>query len=937
LFVANLELGKYLAGWDSLQTELNPTLAIRRAFEASWQEYQSFGLPAGMAHAADLIRAIFVWILTLVLPQNIVRYFFHILMLLVGGLGAFQLFRFCHSGVLSLSKDDRISDFTVFLGSLFYMLNLGTIQIFFVPFEPFSIFFAALPWEIYYFLKYLENNSRKNLFTLFLINIIATSQAYVQTMFFVYALILFVISLPFWKNWKRILVAFFTIFIVNSFWILPQLYFLKGNAVGEAKINQLATEDVYFQNKEKGNLNDFIQLKGFYYDLKKTDTSQLFTPWKNHFENPYFKYLPYFLAVIFLIGLFKRNKYQKSFVLSFLVVCIALLNDTQPFVFINDLIRQNSLINQIFRSPFTKFIIPYSLIASYFFVGGLNVILEVFQNFFRSQRDCRASGVKRPFARNDINRLTLLLTLFLLILYSLPAFTGNLFSPSMKVNIPKDYLETISYFKTVDKNQRIALLPEYTFWGWYYNNWGYNGSGFLWYGIEQPIVSRTFDVWSKTSESYYWELKTAFESGDSAQVSRVFQKYSINYLILDKSLLPVSTSLKAMQIDRIQGILSQIPGIKMIKNQNHLIIYKIDNAVKNYLYTTSVLPTIGPNISLTNQDEAFIENGDYVSQDNQNPDIYYPFADMFSQTNIPTKKWDIKEFSEYFLLKSALDIDPTKYSLSSDSAKIVARLYDGNEEVEYENTYQTFIYGRNLIVKIPKTLVKEFSPIDYNQEDCANDKKTTCFGFDAPNIDQKYSYLLAIRNKNIAGRRLFFYALDKTKNQAYIEDRIIDNNQLYLLPKKSQYNLGYSFSFQNNSYDNLSSQNILSNMDLYLFPYEALKKTYFIKPEYLFRILEKNLDVPSKKITTFWYEVELINNTQKYLVFNQSYDAGWIAISSKNLAHFKINNWANGFDISDIKNGKIMIFYLPQILEFFGLFLLLVYYILIKYENNHRT
>ncbi|MDO9027555.1 MAG: hypothetical protein Q7U68_01665, partial [Candidatus Roizmanbacteria bacterium] len=93
IFLTNYKAGTYLSGWDNLQTELNPGLAVKRAFFSVWEEYQSFGLTAGMAHAADLPRAVFLWIMSFVLPQNMVRYFYHMLMLLLGGLGTFKVIK----------------------------------------------------------------------------------------------------------------------------------------------------------------------------------------------------------------------------------------------------------------------------------------------------------------------------------------------------------------------------------------------------------------------------------------------------------------------------------------------------------------------------------------------------------------------------------------------------------------------------------------------------------------------------------------------------------------------------------------------------------------------------------------------------------------------------------------------------------------------------
>ena len=64
--------------------------------------------------------------------------------------------------------------------------------------------------------------------------------------------------------------------------------------------------------------------------------------------------------------------------------------------------------------------------------------------------------------------------------------------------------DVFSFFSTQDDQGRIAILPSYTFWNWRYRNWGHIGSGFLWYGIEQPLLDRAFDPWSFYNEQFYY-------------------------------------------------------------------------------------------------------------------------------------------------------------------------------------------------------------------------------------------------------------------------------------------------------------------------------------------------------------------------------------------------------------------------------------------------
>lgn len=181
IFATNYIPNTYLTGWDNLQTEFNPNLGVKRAFFGVWQEYQSFGLVSGLAHASDLIRSLFISFISLFLKQNIIRYIYHILMLLIGSLGMFTFLNY-------LKFNDK--NVITFVASVFYMLNFGVIQLFYVPYEPFSTFFAILPWEIWIFVKLLDNKNRQNFLLFLLINALATPQAYIQTLFVVYILVL---------------------------------------------------------------------------------------------------------------------------------------------------------------------------------------------------------------------------------------------------------------------------------------------------------------------------------------------------------------------------------------------------------------------------------------------------------------------------------------------------------------------------------------------------------------------------------------------------------------------------------------------------------------------------------------------------------------------------------------------------------------------------
>jgi len=823
-------------------------------------------------------------------------------MLLLGGLGSYTLFG---GGIIA------------FFGSIFYMLNLGTVQIFYLPYESFSTFFALLPWGMWSFIKFTKDTHildlhlrKKNILLFIVINLLGTAAFYVQQLYIVYFIILGCVALTrtFKFNYvKRVLSAFLLIFIINLFWLLPQFYFLKTNSkvVTEAKNNTISTENVFYQNYEKGTIDNFIRLEGFYFDLKGKDNTFLFAPWKDHFGG-IFDLFPYVFAVLMIIGILKTIKGKKvGFLFVYLFCMTGLLIATPPFSWINELIRKIPVINQIFRSPFTKFIIPYSLVYSYFVAKGLQSLI--------------ASMAKKKFTS-----LFLVSCFLFIITYSLPSFRGYFFSPEMKVNIPEDYHSVINYFKSEGKNSRIALLPDYTFWGWFFNKWGYNGSGFIWYGIEQPIVSRTFDVWSKPSESYFWESKTAFESENINKLMNVFEKYQIDYLLLDKSLIPVVSSYKALQYDRINDLLMKSSMVTPIFSGENVFLYKINHTYvsKNYVSLASNLTNVSDQDEITNNDQAFTENGFYASDKNVGLDVVYPFSSLTSQTRANEESWQISEDRKYFYLVTPLDINFDQFQLFFN---------DSYEETILINDIPTKIFtkiesntkDKVLTIRFSKKLIKNYS---------VNLDQSSDFYITDNTLSQNIGYLLKTKSINKRGLPLFFYIVDQTKKQSYLEDRLDKPVDYFIIQPRYNYGLGYTFAFQNKSFKNLQALNNLEELSLYLFPYQALKELKFVKTGTGKSQVNfyNNFDVI--KNNYFTYSVKIDQSSQaktNNLILYQSYSPGWIALSNwKILPHVTINNWANGWKL-DSGYEKITLIYWPQYLEFFGLGVLALILILV--------
>lgn len=929
IFITNYKPDTYLMGWDNLQTELNPVLGVKRAFFGVWQEYQSFGLLAGLSHPADLIRAIFGVFLSAAVSNNLVRYLFHHLMIFIGFLG---VVKFCQN-----FSSRRNYNHLPILGGLFYILNFGTIQILGLPWEAFSVFFAFLPWEIWIFLKILTEfeYSKKNFILLLFINLLATPQAYIQTIFISYFLVLITIWLGLlFKNlnsefFKKTLITFSVILAVNLFWLLPQIYFLKtsSNIVTEAKANVLSTDDLHYINDDKGDFLSFIKLQGFYYDLRDPNQVFIFDSWKKYFQLFPVNLLPFFLFGIAFLGFFFIPRFKLSFLLCWVIIGFALLSGTFPFSFLHTEVKQTGLISQIFRSPFTKFIIPHVFLLSYFFYIGVDVTV----NFL--------------FKKTRIAVYLSLPIVALLLITYFPVFLGNFFAPAVKVTIPNPYFELFDFFKAQDKNTRIGLLPDSTFWGWYTNTWGYNGSGFLWYGIEQPIVSRNFDVWSDKSEGYYWEIKSALEAEDIDSLKKIFDKYAIDFLIYDKSLLPIASSIKAIQYGRIDELLKNIPGVTLVKQWNFLYVYKISHQKNtiNFVWKASSLPNIGPQVKFTNQDSAYADFGDYQTNKEENYQAFYPFLDLFTQTKRFPHEWILQELVSDWNINRPLSLNLKDFELIFASEI---------KEILYPLSVKTNNEG--VTIQFPKLSLSGFDILNapvincgYGYGNVEKRKEKTgislitrkgsiaCMSLKDNSLQQQHGYIVKVENQNNIGQRLLFYILDSTKEQSYLEDRLVNDTEYYILPPKYQYGLGYEFNFRNSSYEKIPAQNSINNLSVYLFPYDKLKQMVFINKNSPPKEAIFNQIFTAKKYFYFLYEVST-GAKDSYIILNQAFHSGWKAYSlttGKEIKdHILIDNWANGWKVNS--EGKVIIIFLPQFLEFlgFGILVLALVFLINRYK-----
>lgn len=589
LLFTNYSPNTYLVGWDTVMPEFDLALNFKRAFFSLWQEYRGLGTLDGMSHAANLMHTVFVTILSVFLPQSLIRYVFIHLCHLFGGISMFLLLKQLFPGVKrdTWNMDQKnthgfmlyVLRFTLnapLLGALFYMLNLGIIQQFYAPLEVFAVHFVALPLLTLHTIQTLRKPTTRNYLFLFLASIATSIQGFVPTVFAVYMLLLcslLVFHILFSKQFKVALTIFLLILGAHSFWLLPYMYSAihTPSVITQTRINQLSSEEIFYRNKAHGNLSDVFFMKGFMLDTIEMDTTTtedvfFMDTWRTQQQSLLYRILYTIILCITVFGMFQilrhKDRSQYPYLLAFAVALFFLANNTPLLEQANALLRTVlPVIAEAYRFPFTKFITLFAFCFTLFFTYGLQVLLLKTQNI----------------KQKTIQTFSVFSFQFLLfsaiITLSFPAFQGYFTSPYLRLQMPKEYSSLFSYFKTIASDKRIAMLPAVSFWNWQYRDWQFRGSGFHWYGMSQPTMHRAFDPWSLENEQFYNELAHALNRQNTELLEKVLEKYQIAYLLLDTQTLNPLTK-RPIDYVSLERFLQSQPFLQKDQTFGKLVVYK---------------------------------------------------------------------------------------------------------------------------------------------------------------------------------------------------------------------------------------------------------------------------------------------------------------------------------------------------------------------------
>jgi len=885
----NYTPGTFLSGWDTLHPEFDFGLNFKRMIFGVWREEQGLGAVAGHSHMADLPRVFILWLLHFFLPLNTLRYAYIFLCLILGPLGIYCLI----SHLFSKKKNVHL---TAFLSALFYLFNLSTVQQFYVPFEMFPTQYAFLPWIILFTLKFLAKPNRKNLIAFLIFSLFSTPQAYAAHLWYaffgIYVMFLF---LNWFLNKKQKNILKNSIFlialtlVVNAFWLLPNLYYIATSSEAPRlnKANRLHSQEFLLKNRETGYLKDVALNRGFYFNweifnFNNWKVENLMPKWNSHFQNQDIALLGYLFFFLSLIGLIFSfvNKERKvtPFVFFFITPFVFLANKTTVFEQIFNILIKNPMFEEALRFVFTKFSILFQFGMSIFFAYWFCFFTKIFQKHI-----------------NPV-KITVVLSICFLI-YGYPIFKKNLICPKVKTKIPHQYFQFWNFMKK--QNDGLVLsLPLHQFSGWQYYDWGYQGSGFIWFGLKQPVLDRDFDRWEVKNEEAFREFFYSLYSNNPYNFAKTLKKYSANYIVWDKNLTTtvpknINQITFKFETERLINQLEKKKIIKEIANFEQLKVYQT-NFPSRLTSIKNIDHSVFPSYQWHYHDAAYSGHLDYFTSNGDNNNSYYPFRKILNKYN----QLEIE-------IKKENNVWQTEFSIPANYQNIIT---PRPNKIEKELVEKITIEEKK--IKFATQTYFEFVPPKKNLSfQYTSLNNTTGGNVYLENLPHSLGYIIGIKAKNLKNLPLRLCFKNLYTNLCSLEEGLKekkDSSWNYFLVPPTDENFGYNLILSNISHGDIKTINQLEKVVIIPIPYNFLNNIY--------------LALPEKR------------RGKNFFILKQSFNEGWLAFYFDGLKpiflknHVLINNWANGWEIDQlrIKNEELRIYlvFWPQILEFFGFGLL---------------
>lgn len=703
----NTSIRAYYSGWDNIHAEFNMSQYANRVFFGAWQEHEGLGAPTAKGHLSEITRLPVLYLLNLIVPSYLVRSSFIFMMYTIGGIGMYLYLK----KIWVKESIRKYSNWLAGLGSLLYLLHPLTLQQFYISFEIFTVQFAFFPFLLLSIHLLLKKITWKSILIFMLIQLAIAPSAHTPTVHYlgilfslIYALFSALDTKKFVGSLKFSFFVGLLTFVMNSYWILPNIYYGLHNSkyVSESEANVLFGPESLWSIRESNNLHSF--LTGFHYlvtwrdyNFKSQEHELIFNEWTNHFSNPFRNMQMYTLGIIAVLGFFtlifnKKEGGKRWAIIIIYAICVSLiwieLFPTKNLIL--SLYKSKTFL-ETFRNPFTKLSILYSFFLVVLFVEFIKLIAKKIDE-----------KLEKKTKKNVLQTFLSMLAIYIVSITS-PIFSGNFISEKLKVIYPPEYEKLYEFMKTKDHNARVLEMPYISREGWVLYDWStasrtnaYQGIGFYFFGIPQPFLTPDFARWSEVNDFFYQELQYAIDKNDNEQFKQITNKYRVPLAIVDESRIYPH---KDYGFEASHELLV-LAGFKKIWQEDFISVYENtnNNAEGGFIVPTK-LDFVASNLDRIKKDVAFSKIGEYISGSEKNKlDQYvFPFAKLLSKEISNVIFEENRILVKEFFLKDNYLLEIPKLNQNTFSTTVALQL---KNEIIYASFPQHNLTANNKIISL---------------------------------------------------------------------------------------------------------------------------------------------------------------------------------------------------------------------------------------------
>lgn len=572
----------------------------------TWWEALGPGASIPTASAAIPLYALMAFLEYLGFSAILIQKTLFFILIYLQGLGVSLVFK------AIFLKKNKLS----ILAGLFYIFNAYMMTYIWHRFIYTNfILSASFPLFIYFYLQLIEKEKIRYIF-LFIFTSLVSSYMYsaiapvMAVWFSIFSLYLTALIIN-RTNIKKMYRITILSLILLTFWITSNLWWIYPLSQNIGIFNAFSLQSnvqVLVTLSEKSSISNIIRGVNFYNVFIEED-------WGKIYKNFIFQIISWVPFALFIFGIKNSIKSAKSYFMIILFIIGVLLakGSAGPLGFVNSWAYSHIFILGAIKNPFEKLGLIVFLPISVLGTVGVNYLWNLY---------------KKPYYRILVSILIISCGIYVWPMWSSKIFGSAKYPPFFQ--LPNDYEESSVFLsKELEKDEgKILHLPiaegDSTTYLWpnLYN--GVDLTHHIFPGISISRFSYTpfVDVMIK-------DMARIFHTDDYQLYDQVIQNFGIKYIVLNKDV-----DWYFRNVDNpvfIENKLDKFSNLSVIKETNHLKIYKYTSKLKDRFSTPTDITTHTVTGKGRSDDSDFMWEGEnieeraylQITEDKENPSIVH--------------------------------------------------------------------------------------------------------------------------------------------------------------------------------------------------------------------------------------------------------------------------------------------------------------------------